>query len=105
MPETLTLEQQVIEVIKTIYDPEIPVNIYDLGLIYQVEADEATGNVFIRMTLTTPNCPAAETLPGQVEREVADIPDVNEVELKLVFDPPFTPDMMSEEARLMLGFL
>lgn len=96
------LEAQVIEVIRTVYDPEIPVNIYDLGLIYEVRAFEDR-TVFVRMTLTTPNCPAASFLPSQVESAIRALPDVEDVRVQLTFDPPFTPDMMSDEARLALG--
>lgn len=98
------LEQQIIEVIKTVYDPEIPVNVYDLGLIYKVTIyDDYT--VHVLMTLTAPNCPAAGFLPGQVEQRVQSVPDVEDARVELTFDPPFTMDMMSEEARLALGFL
>ncbi len=96
------MEERVIEVLRTIYDPELPVNIYDLGLIYGVEVDEDL-SVAIRMTLTAPACPAAETLPGQVEGRVAAIPGVNGANVELVWDPPFSRDMISEEARLELG--
>ncbi|TDI69442.1 MAG: DUF59 domain-containing protein [Bacteroidetes bacterium] len=98
------LRKLVIETIKTVYDPEIPVNVYDLGLIYGVDVDEDL-KVIITMTLTTPNCPAAGSLPGQVEGCVADLTDVTEATVELTFDPPFTPDMMSDEAKLELGFL
>lgn len=101
-PSPEDLEAQVLEVLRTIYDPEIPVNIYDLGLIYEVKAFEDR-TVFVRMTLTTPNCPAAAFLPGQVESSIRALPDVEDVRVQLTFDPPFTPDMMSEEARLALG--
>ena len=98
------LRKLVIETIKTVYDPEIPINVYDLGLIYGVDVDE-DHSVVITMTLTTPNCPAAGFLPGQVEGRVADLADVTEAKVELTFDPPFTPDMMSDEAKLELGFL
>jgi FeS assembly SUF system protein len=98
------LEAQVVEVLRTVYDPEIPINIYDLGLIYEVKAF-ADHTVFVRMTLTTPNCPAASFIPAQVEGRVRDLPDVADVRVQLTFDPPFTPDMMSEEARLTLGLM
>lgn len=98
------LEAQVVEVLQTIYDPEIPVNIYDLGLIYGITVyDDDT--VLVRMTLTTPNCPAASFLPSQVESRVRAIPDVPDARVELTFDPPFTPDMMSDEAKLALGLL
>lgn len=98
------LEQQVIEALKTVYDPEIPINIYDLGLIYEIKVhDDRT--VAIKMTLTAPNCPAAEMLPQQAENAARAVPDVEDVRVNLTFDPPFTPEMMSEEARLTLGFM
>ena len=97
------LEAKVIEVLKSIYDPEIPVNIYDLGLIYEIRVKERS--VFVRMTLTAPNCPVADILPQQVEAAVGMLPEVDESTVFLTFDPPFTPDMMSEEARLELGFM
>lgn len=98
------LEQQIIEVIKTVYDPEIPVNVYDLGLIYRITIyDDYT--VHVLMTLTAPNCPAAGFLPQQVENRVQSVPDVVDARVELTFDPPFTMEMMSEEARLELGFM
>ena len=100
--ERAKLEGRVIEVLRTVYDPELPVNIYDLGLIYGIDIDEERA-VHIRMTLTAPACPAAETLPGQVEQRVAATPGVNGATVELVWDPPFTRDMISEEARLELG--
>ena len=96
------LRQEVIQVLRRIYDPEIPFNIYELGLVYEVTADEA-GFVSIRMTLTAPNCPVAGSLPAQVEAKVRAVPGVSGVKLDLVFDPPWTKDMMSEAARLELG--
>jgi len=96
------LRQQVIQVLRTIYDPEMPVNIYELGLIYEVNLDEA-GFVSIRMTLTAPNCPVAGTLPPEVESKVKGVPGVSGVKLDLVFDPPWTKNMMSEAAKLELG--
>ena len=96
------LRDQVVATLRTIYDPEMPVNIYELGLIYDVKADEA-GHVDIRMTLTAPNCPVAGTLPAEVERKAAAVPGVAGVKLELVFDPPWTKDRMSEAAKLALG--
>ncbi|MGA7409588.1 MAG: SUF system Fe-S cluster assembly protein [Bryobacteraceae bacterium] len=96
------LRQQVIEALHTIYDPEMPVNIYELGLIYEVHVDE-TRFVSILMTLTAPNCPMAGTLPPEVESKVKGIPSVSGVKLDLVFDPPWTKSMMSEAAKLELG--
>ena len=96
------VRQQVIQVLRTIYDPEMPVNIYELGLIYEVNVDEARF-VSIRMTLTAPNCPVAGTLPPEVELKVKGVPSVIGVKLDLVFDPPWTKNMMSEAAKLELG--
>jgi FeS assembly SUF system protein len=96
------LRQQVIQVLRTIYDPEMPVNIYELGLIYEVNVDE-TCFVSIRMTLTAPNCPVAGTLPPEVEAKVRGAPGVSGVKFDLVFDPPWTKNMMSEAAKLQLG--
>lgn len=98
------LELQVIEALKTVYDPEIPINIYDLGLIYEIRVRDDR-SVHITMTLTAPNCPAAEMLPQQVEQAAAMVPNVLDARVQLTFDPPFTPEMMSEEARLTLGFM
>ena len=96
------LRQQVIQVLRTIYDPEMPVNIYELGLIYEVNVDE-TRFVSIRMTLTAPNCPVAGTLPPEVEAKGSGVPGVSGIKLDLVFDPPWTKNMMSEAAKLELG--
>ncbi len=98
------IEAQVVEAIKTVFDPEIPVNVYDLGLIYGIQVNPDR-TVNISMTLTTPNCPAAGFLPGQVEMRVRHVPSVEDARVDITFDPPFTPDMMSEEAKLELGFL
>jgi FeS assembly SUF system protein len=95
-------EQKVIEVLKTCYDPEIPVDIYELGLIYSVEVKD-DGGVEIEMTLTSPACPVAESLPPQVEQKVAAIEGVKSARVDVTWDPPWTPDMMSEAARLTLG--
>ncbi len=102
--EIETLKERVIESIKKVYDPEIPVNIYELGLIYEVRPDES-GMVYVKMTLTAPNCPAAGILPGQVESQARTAEGVRDVQLDLVFDPPWTPERMSEAARLELGML
>ncbi len=99
-----TVEEAIVENLKTIYDPEIPINIYELGLIYEVKAD-ASGMVDVVMTLTAPNCPAAGILPGEVESKARSAPGVKDVKLNLTFDPPWTPEMMSEAARLELGML
>jgi FeS assembly SUF system protein len=94
--------QRIVKTLQTVHDPEIPVNIYDLGLIYDVAADEE-GSVSIRMTLTAPNCPVAGSLPAEVESKVKALPEVTRVQLDLVFDPPWDRSMMSEAARLQLG--
>lgn len=93
----------VIEALKEIYDPEIPVNIYDLGLIYGVDVNE--GHVLVTMTLTTPHCPVAESMPGEVEMRVGAVPGVGDAEVSLVWDPPWDPQKMSDEAKLELGML
>jgi FeS assembly SUF system protein len=97
------LMSKIIEALQTIYDPEIPVNIYDMGLIYGVDID-AAGNVVIQMTLTSPGCPVAAYMPSDVERKVFDIPGVVSCRVELVWDPPWNPDRMSEAAKLQLGF-
>lgn len=102
--EIIKLENTVIEVLKTIYDPEIPVDVFELGLIYEVRIDEDR-NVEIEMTLTSPNCPVAESMPKEVEDKVAAIEGVKSSKVSIVFDPPWDKDMMSEEAKLELGFL
>ena len=96
--------EAVVTALKEIYDPEIPVNIYDLGLIYGVEVDDEAG-VVVTMTLTTPHCPVAETMPGEVELRAASVPGVRDAEVNLVWDPPWGPDKMTDEARLELGLL
>ncbi len=98
------LEEQVIEALKRVFDPEIPVNIYDLGLIYELKIDKE-GQVQIRMTLTAPNCPVAEDMPGVVASEVQKVEGVTKVDVELVFDPPWDKDMLSEAAMLELGLL
>ncbi|MAP69126.1 SUF system Fe-S cluster assembly protein [Qipengyuania citrea] len=98
------LYEAVISALKEIYDPEIPVNIYDLGLIYGVEVDDES-DVTVTMTLTTPHCPVAETMPGEVELRAASVPGVRDAEVNLVWDPPWGPDKMTDEARLELGML
>ncbi len=100
----MELENTIVEVLKTIYDPEIPVDIYELGLIYEVKIDK-DNNVEIDMTLTSPNCPVAETMPKEVEEKVAAIENVATAKVNIVFDPAWDKDMMSEEAKLELGFL
>lgn len=98
------LQAAIVEVLKTIFDPEIPVDIYELGLIYDVSVDEDGGAV-VTMTLTTPHCPVAESMPGEVELRVLSVPGVRDAEVKLVWDPPWDPSKMSDEARLELGML
>ena len=96
--------EKVIEVIKTIYDPEIPVDIYELGLIYDVRVSEEA-DIEIDMTLTTPSCPVAESMPEEVREKVSSLDEANKVEVIMVFEPTWDKDMMSEEAKLELGFL
>lgn len=98
------LEQQVISVLKTVYDPEIPVDIWELGLVYEIKVDDE-GNVYIKMTLTSPACPVAGSLPPEVKERVLSIDGVKDVYVDLVWNPPWDKDMMSEEAKLQLGFL
>ena len=98
----MSLREQVIAALRKVYDPEMPVNIYELGLIYDASVDDQ-GLASIRMTLTAPNCPVAGTLPGDVERAVRAVPGVTDVKLELTFDPPWTKDRMSEAAKLALG--
>ena len=98
------LYEKVIAALKEIYDPEIPVNIYDLGLIYGVEVGPDS-DVVVTMTLTTPHCPVAESMPGEVELRAASVPGVRDAEVNLVWDPPWSPEKMTDEARLELGML
>ena len=98
----MSLQEDVVAALKTVYDPEMPVNIYELGLIYGAAVD-ADGRAAIQMTLTAPNCPVAGTLPGDVERAVRAVPGVTDVKLELTFDPPWTKERMSEAAKLALG--
>jgi FeS assembly SUF system protein len=102
--ELLMLRRRVEEALSTVFDPEIPVNIYELGLVYDVDIT-VEGNVTVRMTLTAPGCPAAQALPLEVERKVAALAGVNGVDVDIVWDPPWGPDKMSEAAKLQLGFL
>lgn len=97
-------QDQVIEVLKTIFDPEIPVDIYELGLIYEVKISD-DGRVDVEMTLTSPNCPVAESLPKEVEDKVAEMDGVTSAKVEIVFEPAWTQDMMSEAAKLECGFL
>lgn len=97
-----SVRDQIIEALKTVRDPEIPINIYDLGLIYDLDIGE-NGAVHIRMTLTTPNCPVAEAIPSQVQQAAMSVPGVTDVKVELVWEPTWTPDRMSESAKLELG--
>ncbi|MBC6410006.1 MAG: DUF59 domain-containing protein [Ekhidna sp.] len=102
--DMLALKENIVRAIKNVYDPEIPVDVYELGLIYEINV-LPINNVEIIMTLTSPSCPAAESIPSEVEANVRAVPDVNEVNIELTFDPPYATDMMSEEAKLELGFM
>ena len=101
---TNDLGEKIVRVLKTVYDPEIPVDIYELGLIYDVFVNDAD-EVKVLMTLTTPNCPVAETLPQEVEEKVKSLDEVKDAEVEITFDPPWSQDLMSEEAKLELGLL
>ncbi|WP_395621971.1 SUF system Fe-S cluster assembly protein [Sphingomonas daechungensis] len=103
-PANEDLKSNVIDALKSIYDPEIPVDIYELGLIYDVVISE-DGDALVTMTLTTPHCPVAESLPNEVELRVLSVPGIRDAEVKLVWDPPWDPSKMSDEARLELGML
>ena len=100
----ISLKSAIIEALKGVYDPEIPVNIYDLGLIYHIFIDPQ-GLVKLEMTLTSPGCPVAQTFPGIVENVINNVTDVNETQVELVWDPPWTSENMSEAAKLQLGML
>lgn len=102
--EFLSTEEKIVEMLKTVYDPEIPVNVYDLGLIYNIEVDDEK-NVKIDMTLTAPNCPAVDFIIEDVRMKVESVADVKSVDIQIVFEPEWDKDMMSEEAKLELGFL
>lgn len=100
----LKIEEDIVKMLKTVYDPEIPINIYDLGLIYNVDVDE-NKNVTITMTLTAPNCPAADFILEDVRLKVSSIPEIDNVIVNITFEPEWNRDLMSEEAKLELGFL
>ena len=102
--DKVAIEERIIEMLKTVFDPEIPVNVYDLGLIYKIEVEE-NGIVLIDMTLTAPNCPAADFIMEDVRQKVESVEGVNTANVNLVFEPEWDKDMMSEEAKLELGFL
>lgn len=99
------LENKVIDALKTVFDPEIPVNIYDLGLIYNLQINDQSNDVYVLMTLTTPNCPVAEDIPGQVEAAVKQIQGIGAIKVELTFEPPWDRDRLSEAALLDLGLL
>lgn len=98
------LKDKVLAALKTVYDPEIPVDIYELGLIYEINV-YPVNNVYIQMTLTSPSCPSAEVIPGEVQQKIKAIDGVNDVKVDVTFDPPYSQDMMSEAAKLELGFM
>ena len=102
--EAIALQDKMVEALRTCYDPEIPENIYDLGLIYQANVD-TFGHAFVKMTLTAPGCPAAGSLPGEVEDKITVLPGIKSVKVDVVWDPPWNKEMMSEAAKLQLGFL
>ena len=103
-PANEDLKNSVVDALKSVYDPEIPVDIYELGLIYDIAISE-DGDAVVQMTLTTPHCPVAESLPNEVELRVLSVPGIRDAEVKLVWDPPWDPSKMSDEARLELGML
>ena len=103
MSDPAAIREAVIEVLRTVYDPEIPVNIYELGLVYGIDVDEEN-HVKVRMTLTSPMCPVAESLPPEVEQKVRAVPGVAHAEVDLTWEPPWSPSMMTEAAKLQLGF-
>lgn len=98
------LREEVIKAIKQVYDPEIPVDVFELGLIYDIKIFPVN-NVYVLMTLTSPSCPSAGSLPGEVEQKIREVEGVNDVSLELTFDPPYSTEMMTEEAKLELGFM
>jgi FeS assembly SUF system protein len=100
----LVIESEVLDALRTCYDPEIPVNVYELGLVYEVAVDD-TGAVSIKMTLTSPHCPAVQSLPAEIESKVKAVTGVTDVKIDLVWDPPWDPSKMSEAARLQLGMM
>lgn len=98
------LREKVVSAIKGVYDPEIPVDVYELGLIYEINV-YPVNNVYVLMTLTSPSCPSAEVIPGEVEQKIKAIEGINDVKVEITFDPPYSQDMMSEAAKLELGFM
>ena len=102
--EKAELHNKIIRAIKTVYDPEIPVDVYELGLIYEIDIKD-NKDVQVLMTLTSPSCPAAESIPSDVKNRIEMIKEINDVDVEITFDPPYTSDLMSEEAKLELGFM
>ena len=102
--EKAELNDKIIRAIKTVYDPEIPVDVYELGLIYEIDIRD-NKDVHVLMTLTSPSCPAAESIPSDVKNRIEMIKEINDVDVEITFDPPYTSDLMSEEAKLELGFM
>ena len=102
--ETKELNEKILRAIKTVYDPEIPVDVYELGLIYEINIKK-NKDVHVLMTLTSPSCHAAESIPSDVKNRIEMIKEINEVDVEITFDPPYTSDLMSEEAKLELGFM
>lgn len=102
--EKVELNDKIIRAIKTVYDPEIPVDVYELGLIYEIDIKD-NKDVHVLMTLTSPSCPAAESIPSDVKNRIEMIKEINDVDVEITFDPPYTSDLMSEEAKLELGFM
>jgi FeS assembly SUF system protein len=98
------LKDKVVVAIKTVYDPEIPVDVFELGLIYEINV-YPVNNVYVLMTLTSPSCPSAEVIPGEIEQKIKGIEGINDVKVEITFDPPYSQDMMSEAAKLELGFM
>ncbi len=103
LPADAPLHDRVVAAVRRVYDPEIPVNIYDLGLIYKIDANLETGRVYVQMTLTSPHCPEAESIPGKVRAEIERVPEVKEAEVDVVWSPPWDKSKMSEDAKLILG--
>lgn len=104
MAEEKNLKEKVLDAIKTVYDPEIPVDVYELGLIYEINVFPVN-NVYVLMTLTSPACPSAEALPEEIKQKIEEIEEVGKVDVEVTFDPPYETDMMSEAAKLELGFM
>ncbi len=102
--QTLELKEKIVDAIKMVYDPEIPVDVYELGLIYEINVFPIN-NVHVLMTLTSPACPSAEEIPGEIKQKISEIEGVNDIEVEVTFDPPYATDMMSEAAKLELGFM